>query len=179
MNDDLPGGYAPQLSGMPGRKSILESELSKVYAALAEFPLRDQVLLTLGLNTGFRVTELLSLNMGHVCENDHVKSHVKVTRARLRGGKGCRKKAVTSRTVPLNDTATAILQKYLAETLPTSLWQCKHVHFLRNALDRIPRSADRTQLHGVKDISTPQKLAYTQRRAHQAGRWPRSLPENQ
>lgn len=98
---------------MPGRKPILESELPKVYAALAEFPLRDQVLITLGLNTGFRVTELLSLNVGHVWENDHVKSHVKVTRAKLKGGKGSRKKGVTSRTVPLNDTATLILQKYL------------------------------------------------------------------
>jgi len=37
---------------MPGRKPILESKLPKVYAALAEFPLRDQVLITLGLNTG-------------------------------------------------------------------------------------------------------------------------------
>lgn len=98
---------------MPGRKPILESELPKVYAALSEFPLRDQVLITLGLNTGFRVTELLSLDVDHVWESDHVKSHVKVTRAKLKGGKGSRKKGVTSRTVPLNDTATAILQKYL------------------------------------------------------------------
>lgn len=98
---------------MPGRKPILEAELPKVYAALAEFPLRDQVLITLGLNTGFRVTELLSLDVSHVWENDHVRSHVKVTRAKLKGGKGSRKKGVTSRTVPLNDTATAILQKYL------------------------------------------------------------------
>lgn len=48
---------------MAGRKPILETELPKVYAALAEFPLRDQTLVTLGLNTGFRVTELLSLDV--------------------------------------------------------------------------------------------------------------------
>ncbi|MDB6167121.1 MAG: hypothetical protein JWQ83_2261 [Lacunisphaera sp.] len=98
---------------MPGRKPIFEHELPKVYAALAEFPLRDQVLLTLGLNTGFRASELLSLNVGHVWENDHVRSHVKVTRAKLKGGRSRRNKGITSRTVPLNDTATRILQKYL------------------------------------------------------------------
>ena len=99
---------------MPGRKPILESELPKVYAALADFPLRDQALVTLGLNTGFRVTELLSLNVGHVWENDHVRSQVKVTRAKLKGGRGSRRKGVTSRTVPLNPTASLILQKYLS-----------------------------------------------------------------
>lgn len=33
---------------VPGRKPILESELPRVYAALAKFPLRDQTLVTLG-----------------------------------------------------------------------------------------------------------------------------------
>lgn len=35
---------------MAGRKPILEPELPKVYAALADFPLRDQALVFLGLN---------------------------------------------------------------------------------------------------------------------------------
>ncbi len=98
---------------MAGRKPILEPELPKVYAALAAFPLRDQALVTLGLNSGFRISELLSLNVGNVWEDGHVKTQLKVTRAKLKGGSGCRKKGVTSRTVPLNATATLILQKYL------------------------------------------------------------------
>jgi integrase len=98
---------------VPGRKPLLESELPRVYAALANFPLRDRTLVTLGLNTGFRIKELLSLNVGHVWEDTHVRSHIRVTRAKLKGGKGRRKKTITSRTVPLNETATLILQKYL------------------------------------------------------------------
>ena len=98
---------------MPGRNPILTSELPRVYAALATFPLRDQTLITLGLNTGFRITDLLSLNVGHVWEDDHVRSHVRVTRAKLKGGKGRRRKTITSRTVPLNETALLSLQKYL------------------------------------------------------------------
>ena len=98
---------------MAGRKPILEHELPKVYAVLDKFPPRDQALVTLGLNTGFRITELLSLDVGNVWEDGHVKAQHMVTRAKLKGGKGFRKKAITSRAVPLNDTATLILQKYL------------------------------------------------------------------
>jgi len=98
---------------VPGRKPILSPELPRVYAALANFPLRDQTLVTLGLNTGFRITELLSLNVGQVWDGDQLRSHIRVTRAKLKGGKGRRRKTITSRTVPLNDTASLPLQKYL------------------------------------------------------------------
>ncbi len=98
---------------MAGRKPILEHELPKVYAPLAAFPLRDQALVTLGLNSGFRISELLSLNVGNVWEDGRVKTQLKVTRAKLKGGSCARKKSTTSRTVPLNETAALILQKYL------------------------------------------------------------------
>jgi integrase len=42
-----------------------------------------------------------------------LKSHVSVTRAKMKGGRGRHRKSITSRTVPLNDAALAILQKYL------------------------------------------------------------------
>jgi hypothetical protein len=42
---------------MAGRKPIFKHEEAGVYAALASFGLRDQALLTMGLNTGFRITE--------------------------------------------------------------------------------------------------------------------------
>jgi putative transposase len=42
------------------------------------------------------------------------------------------------------------LKKAVAETLPTALWQRCYVHFLRNTLDRIPRSADRTCLQELR-----------------------------
>jgi putative transposase len=42
------------------------------------------------------------------------------------------------------------LKKAVAETLPTALWQRCYVHFLRNALDKIPRSADRTCLQELR-----------------------------
>lgn len=41
-------------------------------------------------------------------------------------------------------------EKAVADTLSTSLWQRCYVHFLRNALDRIPRAADRTCLQELR-----------------------------
>jgi len=42
------------------------------------------------------------------------------------------------------------LKKAVAEVLPTVLWQRCYVHFLRNALDHLPRSADRTCLQELR-----------------------------
>src|ERR1035437_8297893 len=81
---------------MSGRKPLLEKDEPRVSASLAEFPLRDQALIALGLNTGFRITELLSLSIGQVWETGHVKPQVKVPRAKLKGGLGCRRKVIAS-----------------------------------------------------------------------------------
>jgi integrase len=98
---------------MSGRKPLLENDEPLVRAALAEFPLRDQALITLGLNTGFRISEPLSLTVGQVWEAGRVKPLVKVTRAKLKGGHGCRRNAVSSRSVPLNAAVAAVLEPYL------------------------------------------------------------------
>jgi putative transposase len=42
------------------------------------------------------------------------------------------------------------LKKAVAEVLPTALWQRCYVHFLRNALDHLPRSADRACLQELR-----------------------------
>lgn len=42
------------------------------------------------------------------------------------------------------------LKRAVAEVLPTALWQRCYVHFLRNALDHLPRSADRACLQELR-----------------------------
>lgn len=98
---------------MAGRNPLHETELPHVLAILPEFGARDQALITLGLNTGFRITELLSLNIADVWDGEQVRPQVKVARARMKGGRGARRKAITSRIVPLNEAATQGLQRYL------------------------------------------------------------------
>ena len=98
---------------MSGRKPFSAEDEPRVLAALRKFPLRDQASFLLGTNTGFRATELLSLNVGDVAEDGRIRPAVTVVRRRLKGGRGRRRKTITSRTVPLNETAAAALQDYL------------------------------------------------------------------
>lgn len=42
------------------------------------------------------------------------------------------------------------LKKAVAGVLPTALWQRCYVHFLRNALDHLPRSAERACLQELR-----------------------------
>lgn len=98
---------------MPGCKPLLENEEPRVLTALKYFPLRDQTLLIVSLNTGFRISETLSLTVGQVWEVGHAKPQVRVCRARLKGGRGCHRRSIVSRIVPLNAAATAILEQYL------------------------------------------------------------------
>lgn len=98
---------------MAGRKALLENELPLVNSILPEFSARDQALMTLGFNTGFRISELLSLNIADVWDGERVRPQIKVTRAKMKGGAGVRRKGITSRTVPLNEAATQAVQRYL------------------------------------------------------------------
>ena len=98
---------------MSGRKPIKPEDEPRVFSALTTFSLRDQAAVVLGMNTGFRATELLSLNVGDVWENGRVRANVTIARCRLKGGRGRRRKNITSRTVPLNEAAVAVLRKYL------------------------------------------------------------------
>lgn len=58
---------------MPGATALTETELPLIHAALARSPLRDETLVTLGLHTGFRVNELLALDVGHVWDGERVR----------------------------------------------------------------------------------------------------------
>jgi integrase len=98
---------------MAGRKPLTPEQEQAVLAALQNFALREQALFIMGLNTGYRITELLSLDVGHVWEAGKVRPRVTITRARLKGGQGPKRKAVTSRSVPLNAAVAAILERYI------------------------------------------------------------------
>ena len=107
-------GRRLQLSGMAGRKAFTPEQELQILETLREnFSLRDQALIVLGLNLGYRITELLSLDVGQVWEAGAVKSRLTITRSRLKGGRGRRRKAVSSRSVPINSAVAAVLTPYL------------------------------------------------------------------
>jgi len=68
-----------------------------VMAALAARPLRDQAWILLALNCGFRVREIMSLNVSHVWDAGRVRGQVRLERGSLKGGRGPRRAARSPR----------------------------------------------------------------------------------
>jgi len=82
---------------------------------LTLFPLRDQTLVLLALHTGFRIHELLSIRVEQVWTRKGVRESLCVERSALKGGKGVRRRRVTSRKVPLHPNAAEAIQGYLGQ----------------------------------------------------------------
>jgi site-specific recombinase XerD len=78
---------------------------------LSHCPPRDMLLVRLGLETGLRISELLSLKICDVWQRDHAVSLLRVARARLKGGRGVRARSVSSRAIPLNAAAQEAIQR--------------------------------------------------------------------
>ena len=83
-----------------------EERLRPVLAACAP---RNRLLVEMGFETGLRISELLGLRVGDVWQNGAPVRVLRVTRKRLKGGRGERARAVSSRAVSLNAKARAVL----------------------------------------------------------------------
>lgn len=73
---------------------------------------RDRLLVVLGLNTGFRVSELLSLRWGQIWRDGEPLPFVEVARRNLKGGQSARRKKVRSRRLPINAVAAVAVREY-------------------------------------------------------------------
>ncbi len=69
----------------------------------------------MGLHTGFRVHELLSIEIAQVWNGTQVRTQLQVARSRMKGGAGVGRRCVSSRTVPLHPVVVEALQEYLAD----------------------------------------------------------------
>lgn len=93
---------------MIGCKPLTDVEVAALCKHLS---IRDLTLFKLGLSTGFRITELLSIKIADLYEyNGSLKTQLLVTRKNMKGKK-------RSRGVPLGATVQGILLQYLP-TLP-------------------------------------------------------------
>lgn len=90
---------------MAGCRSLTEQEVVKVTASLQN-P-RDRALFVLGLKTGFRLSELLSLTIRDVYSDNQVLNRVRVERRNTKG-------KVKSREVALHPMAKAALMELLS-----------------------------------------------------------------
>ena len=79
---------------------------------------RDQVLCTLMLSTGFRIEEARTIRVGDIWADGAIRETVTVERRHLKGGKGRRRRRTRAREVVLGPVLKASLQTYLDMLYP-------------------------------------------------------------
>ena len=95
---------------MAGCRSLRDEEILAVIEALGgKHALRNRALFVLGLNTGFRISELLSLNLGDVYQKQ-INDRVTVKRRNIKG-------KIAGRTIALNQITKSTLQPYVQSLL--------------------------------------------------------------
>ena len=134
---------------MAARSPLSHSQESCLRSVLPLFPLRDQTLVLLGLHTGFRIHELLSIRVEQVWTGTGVRESLCVERSALKGGKGVRRRRVTSRKVPLHPNAVAAIQGYLGQRIQRAPLDPKSPLFPSRKGGRGLRSISRTQASRV------------------------------
>jgi site-specific recombinase XerD len=95
---------------MGGCRRLTDEEVSAVFEKLGlnRYPARDRALFLLGIRSGFRISELLSLKIGQVYQNGQVSRYVSVERKHM-------KKKLSGRTVVLHPEAKAALESWISE----------------------------------------------------------------
>ena len=90
---------------------------------------------------------------------------------------GLKQRGLTGVEVAVSDDHAG-LRKAIAEVLPEAAWQRCYVHFLRNALDYLPRKADDDCLQELRWLYARRNLAEAQRDlAAWLTRWQKQVPE--
>jgi len=99
-----------------GCRPLTDDEIERLIAGMAgsRWQFRDSCLLNLGLRSGFRVSELLSLKTSDVYsyEDREVRRSVTVMKENMKGGKN-KKIRIESRTTPLHEAAREAILLWL------------------------------------------------------------------
>jgi len=92
-----------------GARPLSAEEIKKMYSAFeGKYRVRNQTLFLLGINTGFRISELLSVRVGDILEPDgSIKKYLAVSKNKM-------KRKRKGRTVVLNDKVKEALSRLLA-----------------------------------------------------------------
>jgi integrase len=94
---------------MKGCRPLTDDEVALVVRSFdGTYATRDKALFVLGIKSGFRISELLSLTIGDVYAHGQVVARVTVRRAHM-------KRKVEGRTVVLHPDAQAAIQAWLSE----------------------------------------------------------------
>lgn len=126
---------------MKGSRPLTAEEIKQVIAHFEQNPnkelaLRNLCLFVLGINTGFRIKELLSVKIENVLRNDgKIADSLSVERKNMKGKR-------SGRTVPLNSQAKEYIKRYLDHCQRKEGWlfvsqKCPEKPILPNSAWRI------------------------------------------
>lgn len=105
-------GWPSDTEGMKGCRPLADPLVPAVLAELekSRSGVRDATLVTVGIRTGFRISELLSLRLGDVWQGGRVVDVLTVERRNMKGKKD-------SRSVPLHEEARRALERHVRAML--------------------------------------------------------------
>ena len=111
---------------MSGCRALTDDEISLVESKLDTS--RDKLLFAMGVKTGFRISELLSLKVKDVLQNGKALDKVRVARGKMKGGKpGVGKKKIwaSSRTVALHEKVKKMIEETVVGDGETYLFKSR------------------------------------------------------
>lgn len=94
-------------------RPLTDSEQQSLIAILPRLTDRDHALILIALKTGFRVSEILCLQVRDVWHSDRPRPSLTVERRRMKFGRGARRHCVRSRTVPIGPALSELLRWYV------------------------------------------------------------------
>lgn len=91
-----------------------ELDEEKVRLVLPSCAPRDRLLVELGFETGLRISELLGLRVGEVWSGAEPAKIIRLSRQRLKGGRGANPRRVNARIIALNARARTAIAEVIA-----------------------------------------------------------------
>ncbi len=118
------------LSWRMASRALNPDQETKLRGVIGTLSRRDRALLLLALHGGFRIRETLRVRVGDVWDGMQVRARLQIERRGLKGGAGVRRKAVSSRVVPLHPIAAGAIRDYLLERQAAGTLQMRGPLFL-------------------------------------------------
>jgi len=117
---------------MKGCRPLRDREVLRILGMLrGRYAARDRALVLLGIKSGFRISELLSLRLGDVIQHGRLVDRVTVRRRNMKG-------KLSGRTVFLHPEARKALLRWLGELEQDDLWREDTFLFLSGKGDNRP-----------------------------------------
>jgi integrase len=136
---------------MRGMRSLTDDEIEQVKRCfLGAFAARDYALFILGIKSGFRISEILSLKLGDVFDNGKIQDRVYVRRKHMKGRN-------EGRCVVLHPAAKTSIQSWIDQLIANGATSDTYIFKSRNGtnkpITRVQAWKMLTRIYGAAGLS--------------------------